>query len=200
MKILAKTSLGNYYPSLDSNVAGFRVASLPTGFKAAESATADAPKKSGKPPPCSIVRPGKHPLVAISKETTYITEPLRPDGYPDYLAALNQLANKDVTPENNAAVVLMQAFGPGLVNGGSSDDFLSSEPRPREYREQFYKMLGIAPLPDKGDYFVDYDDYIKKHAPEVRKDWGRADTDIRRATLKNLCGRENAPGRKKSAL
>ena len=29
----------------------------------------------------------KHPLATISKETTYITEPLRLDGYPDYLAA-----------------------------------------------------------------------------------------------------------------
>ncbi len=33
-------------------------------------------------------------LVTISKETTYITEPLRPDGYPDYIAALNQRASK----------------------------------------------------------------------------------------------------------
>jgi len=49
---------------------------------------------------CHDVGPGGRParqtaretrvLVTISKETTYITEPLRADGYPDYVAALNQ--------------------------------------------------------------------------------------------------------------
>ena len=29
-------------------------------------------------------------LVTIGKDTTYITEPLRPDGYPDYFAALRE--------------------------------------------------------------------------------------------------------------
>ena len=50
---------------------------------------------------------GKSPglLVTISKETTYITEPLRADGYPDYVAALNQRFSQGVTPENNAAVL-----------------------------------------------------------------------------------------------
>ena len=65
-------------------------------------------------------------LVTISKETTYITEPLRPDGYPDYLAALNQLASKGVTPEDNAVVILVQAFGPKLVDC-VDDKPLSSE-------------------------------------------------------------------------
>jgi hypothetical protein len=54
--------------------------------------------------------------VTISKETTYITEPLRPDGYPDYLAALDQRRSEGVTPENNAAVPLMRALGPGIIS------------------------------------------------------------------------------------
>ena len=53
-----------------------------------------------------------HVLLTISKETTYITEPLRADGYPDYVAALDRRFSRDVTPENNAAVLFWQAMGP----------------------------------------------------------------------------------------
>ena len=67
--------------------------------------------------------------ITISKETTYITEPLRPDGYPDYLAALNRLGSEGVTPENNAVVPLVLAFGPDKIAS--------------ESREKFFKMLGI---------------------------------------------------------
>jgi hypothetical protein len=94
--------------------------------------------------------------ITISKETTYITEPLRADGYPDYLAALNRLGSEGVTPENNAAVLLVQALGPEKI--------------PSEDREEFFKMLGIAPLPENGDYFVTYLDYVKAHAPDALND------------------------------
>jgi hypothetical protein len=81
------------------------------------------------------------PLITISKETTYITEPLRPDGTVDYVAALNQHYGEGVTPENNAAVLFWQAAGPKAI--------------PPELREAFFKKLGIAPLPEAGDYYVD---------------------------------------------
>jgi hypothetical protein len=96
------------------------------------------------------------PLVTISKETTYITAPLAADGYPDYLAALNQKSSEGVTSENNAVVPLMQALGPGIIDN--------------KHRPQFFKMLGIAPLPEKGDYYVDIDAYLEKHNPEALKD------------------------------
>lgn len=83
--------------------------------------------------------------VTISRETTAITEPLR-DGYPDYVAALNLRFGREVTPENNAAVLFWQAVGPGEIN----DD----------YRANYFQMLGIPPLPEKGDYFVDFDKYL----------------------------------------
>lgn len=94
--------------------------------------------------------------ITISKEATYITEPLRPDGYPDYLAALNQEASKGVTPENNAVVLLMQAFGPGVI-----------EPR---CRDRFFKLLGIDALLEEGEYFVNFVDFIQKHAPASLND------------------------------
>lgn len=88
-------------------------------------------------------------LVTISKDTTYITEPLRPDGYPDYVAALNQLCSKGVTPENNSAVLFWKAMGPSSIA--------------EKDRVEYFQMLGIPPLPEKGDYFVTSDDWVKRH-------------------------------------
>lgn len=79
--------------------------------------------------------------VTISKDTTYITEPLRADGYPDYVAALNQRFSEGVTPENNSAVLFWKAIGPRELGG--------------KYREKHFKMLGIPPLPGTGDYFIE---------------------------------------------
>ncbi len=88
------------------------------------------------------------PPFTISKETTYLTEPLREDGYVDYVAALNKICQKGVTPENNAVVPLLEAVGPGIID--------------KENREQFFRMLGIKPLPEKGDYFIPFEDFLKQ--------------------------------------
>jgi hypothetical protein len=81
---------------------------------------------------------------------------LRPDGYPDYLAALNQQACKGVTPENNAVVLLVQAFGPQAID--------------RKYRDEFFKMLGVVQPPEEEEHFVDYDEFVQKHAPDALKE------------------------------
>ena len=86
------------------------------------------------------------PAVTISKETTYITEPLKSDGYPDYIAAMNRRSSQGVTPENNAAVLFWKAMGPGEIN---KDD-----------RAEYFRMLGMPALPEKGDYFVDLATYL----------------------------------------
>jgi hypothetical protein len=87
-------------------------------------------------------------LPTISKETTYITEPLRSDGWPDYVAALNQRASKGVTPENNAVVLLWKAMGPREIDA--------------KCRERYFRSLGMAPLPEQGDYFLDLDTFIAR--------------------------------------
>ncbi|MCD4728573.1 MAG: hypothetical protein K8R46_12980 [Pirellulales bacterium] len=90
--------------------------------------------------PSAEEKPAKsRPAITISKETTFITEPLDADGYPDYVAAMNRHCSRGVTPENNAAVLFWKAVGPAEI-----------EP---ERREKYFEMLGIAPLPEKGDYF-----------------------------------------------
>lgn len=61
-----------------------------------------------------IVGPSK-PLV-ISPETTFITEPLTPEGYVDYPAALLDELREGVTPENNGAIVYLQATWPSRLD------------------------------------------------------------------------------------
>jgi hypothetical protein len=106
-------------------------------------------------------------LVTISKETTYITEPLRKDGYVDYVAALNERASKGVTPENNAAVLFWKAIGPAEI-----------EPN---QRDEFFKILGIAALPEKGDYFVPLERYLTTQGKN-EKEIGAADDTLFSAT------------------
>ncbi|MCH8829821.1 MAG: hypothetical protein IID45_09615, partial [Planctomycetes bacterium] len=88
------------------------------------------------------------PKITISRETTYITEPLDADGFPDYLAAINDRYSKGVTPENNAAVLLLQASGPNEI--------------PEELRAELFKRLGMKPLPERGDYFVSHFEFEKR--------------------------------------
>ncbi len=118
---------------------------------AAKAEDAKSEKASGeKGSAAAVQKPAVR--VTISKETTYITEPLRPDGYPDYVAALNQRASKGVTPENNAAVLFWKAMGPSDID--------------EKDRKKYFEMLGMELLPEKGDYFIDYDDFLKKKQGE----------------------------------
>ena len=121
----------------------------------------------------------------ISKETTYLTEPLRADGAVDYIAALNQRCSKGVTPENNAAVLLWKAVGPEEIDP--------------EDRDKFYRMLGIPPLPEKGDYFVEFGSYLagqKKDAnpPDAKPGAAEEDTwDFLHARMKQPWSRKEFP-------
>jgi hypothetical protein len=91
----------------------------------------------------------KRPAVAltISAETTYITRPLRQDGYVNYVAAINERMREGVTLENNAAVLFLKAMGPGEID-------------PRN-RGEYFRLLGIGPLPEQGDYFITFDKYTQ---------------------------------------
>jgi len=92
------------------------------------------------------------PKITISKETTWIEGPLRPDGYVDYAEALNRRYGKGVTPENNVAIPLWRATGPGELD--------------QEIREPFFRRLGMEPLADDGKYLERLEDYIE-HRPDT---------------------------------
>jgi hypothetical protein len=84
----------------------------------------------------------RKPGFTISKETTYVTGPIDKDGYVDYETALNEKMRAGVTPENNANVLLVKAFGP--------------HPDDADIPEAFFKWLQIAAPLEKGDYFVHF--------------------------------------------
>src|SRR4029079_2038790 len=83
---------------------------------------------------------GPSPQVYVSKKTTYITEPLRRDGLPDYERYLLEQAREGITPENNAAVLLVRALWP-------------AELQPQDYAA-VAKELGLAQGPSQGDAIV----------------------------------------------
>ena len=122
---------------------------------------AAVPLPADDTPPAGVTQTGEQeptkPRVAItiSEETTRIVSPLRPDGYPDYIAALNEHYSRGVTPENNAAVLLRQAMGPGEI--------------PEELRDRYFELLGMAPLPEQGDYFVPFYEYVADRDDLKRK-------------------------------
>lgn len=86
--------------------------------------------------------------IIVGPETTYLSEPLDEDGNVDYLAAINQRAAEGVTPENNAAVLYWRALGPRPIN--------------REHRTEFFRQLGMKPLPVEGEYFESLFDFQER--------------------------------------
>jgi hypothetical protein len=76
---------------------------------------------------------GSGPAIIVSPETTYITEPLKPDGLPDYERYILERYRDGVRPEENAAILLWQSLWPGELEQA---DF---EPLCRE--------LGLAAIP-----------------------------------------------------
>jgi hypothetical protein len=93
----------------------------------------------------------KSPPFTISKETTYLTEPLTEDGYVDYLAAMNKMCSEGVTPENNAVLPLLEALGPKTIGDNR--------------RERYFRMLDVAPLPEKGDYQIPFETFYEEKNP-----------------------------------
>ena len=75
--------------------------------------------------------------IEVGRDTTRILAPMEPSGCPDYLAAINAECSAGVTPENNAAPLLLQAVG---LEGGQ-------EP----WRAAIKTKLGLpsAPLPGR---------------------------------------------------
>ena len=89
--------------------------------------------------------------VTVSKETTYFVEPLNADGTVNYVAALNARYGEGVTPANNAAVVLLAAIGPKLL-----DDAV---------RDKTAELMGVAPPRADGEYCQTLEEYFQSLPP-----------------------------------
>ena len=82
------------------------------------------------------------PKVTVSKETTYILEPLDSEGYVDYVEAVNQRASKGVTAATNFEVIVRTVIGPGSISP--------------EMREEYFQRLGVKAPPENGPYFQEF--------------------------------------------
>lgn len=93
--------------------------------------------------------PAKKPKFTISKETTYITEPMAADGLIDYAKALNDRLSRGVTPDNNAVVLLYRAM-----------------PKPDKVAmpDEFFKLLKMERPPEQGEYFLDLGTFLQEKA------------------------------------
>jgi hypothetical protein len=114
----------------------------------------------------------------VSKETTYATEPLDDDGFVDYAAALNRKLRQGVTPENNANVLLWKAIGPHPYDGTLPP-------------AGFFEELGIEAPPERGDYFIGLNGYLKQHTrDDLARRIDEIQDEVARATARPWGARE----------
>ncbi len=91
--------------------------------------------------------------IPIGYDTTRLTGPLRLNGTVDYTAVWNRMDSAGVTPENNAAPLLIDAIGPQGLTGSARD------------RRKIYKMLHMAPPPAKAHFVTSYYQWLHNHTP-----------------------------------
>ncbi|HEY4328657.1 MAG TPA: hypothetical protein VGN88_02885 [Phycisphaerae bacterium] len=73
--------------------------------------------------------PATNPLLpfTIAKDTTLLSQPLKSNGTVDYVAAVNITLGKDVTPQNNGFVTLLQIVGTSnALLAGHADEILKA--------------------------------------------------------------------------
>jgi hypothetical protein len=83
-------------------------------------------------------------------DTTRILSPTMPDGSIDYLSAIENYFSRGVTPQNNAAIPILQALGRAALAQNQPTDGITDR-------------LGMPHLPETGDYFISKEDYLKQH-------------------------------------
>ena len=86
--------------------------------------------------------------VVVSKETTFMTEPIRSDGGIDYFTALNREMSHGVTHENNALVDLLRVL-----------PIKNADPL---WNQGFVEQLGLSGFPDEFKYLERPDHYMYK--------------------------------------
>ena len=104
-------------------LAGTRIACCSLIWLAISSSAQFAARLFGEEPTKSKAKHSHLPFT-ISKETTFVTEPVRKDGTIDYAAAENAIYGKGVTPETNACVKMLQAFGPKCIDTKSREKYV----------------------------------------------------------------------------
>lgn len=91
---------------------------------------------------------GPSPGILVSKQTTYITEPLTADGLPDYARNYLERSREGVTPQNNAATLILPALWP-------------AEYAPAQFAAVAAE-LGLANVPSPADALVRLHDKVNQ--------------------------------------
>ncbi len=109
--------------------------------------------------------------VTVGPETTVATGPLDEDGRVDYIAAVNERLRGDITPEQNANVLIWEAIGP--------------RPEGPAVPAEFFQWLGRPAPPGDGEYLTRWDDFFKARLlaeadAEGEPEWGVADRKAKR--------------------
>jgi len=107
----------------------------------ADIAKVPAPAGGEASPRQLVPVPSPTPWITIAKETSVVTGPVGPNGYVDYLAALNKAIGDGVTIDNNAAVLLVKAIELWSLSGAD--------------KVEFFRKLGIKPPPPAAGRFKD---------------------------------------------
>lgn len=96
---------------------------------------------------CGVTAQDSGVPIRISKETTYITSPLRDDGTVDYIEALSQRQREGVTAENNSVVMFRRTLGHRELSA--------------ETTAEYFRQLGIDAPPADGEYLIDFRDFVE---------------------------------------
>ncbi len=115
------------------------------------------------------------PKVEIGPETTVLDGPLREDGMVDYARAFENEAGKGVTADNNAAIPLLQVFGPMVIEDPA-------------VRAATLRKLGLSSLPEEGDYFISLvawavEEWLKSETPTAEPDHDGLEEQLRKAVI-----------------
>ena len=120
-----------------------------------QKSTAQASATPPQPP-----QPPSAPPPARTYPTALIAT-AAPSGKVDYITALNERVRQGVTPENNSALLFLQAMGPDAIFP--------------ETRQQYLQVLGVGSPATQGPFFVDY-----SHVREDASGWRSARGHCRR--------------------
>lgn len=108
---------------------------------------------------CVLIDLFTNQTVQIGPQTTFLTPARRTDGSLDFATALHERLSEGVTEKDNAAILLIRAFGPAAISP--------------ELQRQYFEWLKIEPLPEKGNYVVPQLQFIQ----EKRAAGGSVDAD-----------------------
>ncbi len=107
-----------------------------------------------------------------AKDTTGITAPLRADGSPDYIAAINLLHGKGVTADNNGYAAFLQVIG-------TEDGQI-----PPNTHDKMLQQLGISPVHSGELTWRKFEDVIQPTETQSRAEISDAFVALRRAPWK----------------